>query len=58
MTLSDGKVRENARRAALPASVGDRKGVSWVTALRVQEFDKGRGPVGLRRSGRLCDLPI
>ncbi len=27
------------------------------TALRVQEFDKGRGPVGLPPIGQACDLP-
>ncbi len=33
--------------------------VFWATALRVQEFDKGRGPVGLPgRSGRLVSCPV
>src|SRR5580700_8394418 len=27
------------------------------TTLRVQEFDKGRGPVGLPPIGQACDLP-
>lgn len=49
--LADGAARTpNTRRARLPASRGDRKwfrdGRSVIT-LRVQEFDKGRGPVGL-----------
>ena len=30
----------------------------WVTALRVQEFDKGRGPVGFAPIGQSCDLPV
>ena len=29
-----------------------------VTALRVQEFDKGRGPVGFAPIGQSCDLPV
>jgi hypothetical protein len=29
-----------------------------VTALSVQEFDKGRGPVGFPPIGQACDLPV
>ena len=43
--------------SALPASAGDRKRV-LATALRVQEFDKGRGPVGFPPIGQACDLPV
>jgi hypothetical protein len=32
--------------------------VFWVTALRVQEFDKGRGPVGFLPIGQACHLPV
>ena len=28
------------------------------TALSVQEFDKGRGPVGFPPVGQACDLPV
>jgi hypothetical protein len=28
------------------------------TALSVQEFDKGRGPVGFPPIGQACDLPV
>jgi Clp amino terminal domain, pathogenicity island component len=48
MDLQDG--------AALPASACDRKCV-LAMALRVQEFDKGRGPVGLPPIGQACHLP-
>jgi hypothetical protein len=30
----------------------------WAIALRVQEFDKGRGPVGFAPIGQACDLPV
>ena len=32
--------------------------VSLAMALRVQEFDKGRGPVGFPPIGQACDLPV
>ena len=44
-------------RTALPASAGDRKHVLG-RPLRVQEFDKGRGPVGFLPIGQACDLPV
>ena len=31
---------------------------SGATALSVQEFDKGRGPVGFPPIGQACDLPV
>jgi hypothetical protein len=32
--------------------------VLWATALKVQEFDKGREPVGFVPIGQACDLPV